>query len=347
MTWINILGVIWGGRMQLATTLVKVGFLALVALAPLLCVPFTGWSIAASNFSSAPPVQANLSLGAQIAMVLLAVMWAYDGWHGITPLAEEVHQPQRNIPLALFAGVGILIVLYLAANLAYHSVLSMTEIQQAGDHAAEQMLERLAGRVGLTAMSAVIMCSTFGAINSNILMAPRIPFAMGRDGLFFATLGKVHANYRTPVAAILTTSLMSMGLIGLVTLGKTWVPDVAIAGGASTGFSAKVWESLRNDSTFSLLTNCFTFVASGFYCLAVVAVIVLRQKLPDRERPYRTWCYPFVPAMFTIVYLWFLAQIYLSNPAESRAGILFIILGLPAYFLIRKWNVRPNRTSHA
>lgn len=338
MTWINILGVIWGGRMQLATTIIKVGFLSLVALAPLLCIPFTGWSIAASNYSSAPPLETNLSLGTQIAMVLLAVMWAYDGWHGITPLAEEVREPQRNIPLALFGGVGVLIALYLAANLAYHSVLSMTELQQAGDHAAEQMLERLAGRAGLAAMSAVIMCSTFGAINSNILMAPRIPFAMARDGLFFSTLGRVHANYRTPVAAILTTSLMSIGLIGLVTLGKTLVHDVPLSPDTSTGFSAKVWESLRNDSTFSLLTNCFTFVASGFYCLAVVAVIVLRRKLPDRERPYRTWCYPLVPAIFIVVYLWFLVQIYSSNPTESRAGILFILLGLPAYFLIRKWN---------
>lgn len=340
MTWINVLGVIWGGRMQLATTLIKMGFLALVALAPLLCVPFTGWSIASSHFATVPPVDGSVPLGTQIAVVLLAVMWAYDGWHGITPLAEEVRDPQRNIPLALFGGIGILVALYLAANLAYHSVLPMSEMQQAGDHAAERMLERLAGRGGLAAMSAVIMCSTFGAINSNILMAPRIPFAMGRDGLSFATLGQVHANYRTPVAAIFTTSMMAIGLIGLVTFGKMFALHFPESN-TSPGFVGKVWASLRSDSTFSLLTNCFTFVASGFYCLAVVAVIVLRRKLPDVNRPYRTWCYPVVPVTFIVCYIWFLFQIYSSNPAESHAGILFIFLGLPAYVLVRRWNARP------
>ena len=345
MTWINILGVIWGGRMQLATTFVKVGFLTLVALAPLLSIPFAGWSVSSANFSSVSPVDGAASLGAQVAMVLLAVMWAYDGWHGITPLAEEVQDPQRNIPLALFGGIGILVALYLAANLAYHSVLSMPEMQQAGDHAAERMLQRLAGRTGLAAMSAVIMCSTFGAINSNILMAPRIPFAMGRDGLFPTALGKVHANYRTPAVAILTTSLMAIGLIGLVTLGKTIVQDMPANHDSAMSFATKVWDSLRNDSAFSLLTNCFTFVASGFYCLAVFAVVVLRRKLPDVDRPYRTRCYPFVPAAFVVTYIWFLAQIYSSNPAESHVGLLFILLGLPAYLIFRRRNAPSGEAS--
>ena len=96
MAWINVLGVVWGGRMQLATTLVKVGFLALVALSPLLCIPFTGWSVDVANFSPAPPVAGDVSIASQIAMVLLAVMWAYDGWHGITPLAEEGSRPTKE-----------------------------------------------------------------------------------------------------------------------------------------------------------------------------------------------------------------------------------------------------------
>ena len=224
----------------------------------------------------------------------------------------------------------------------------MSAMQQAGDHAAEEMLRKLAGRGGLAAMSAVIMCSTFGAINSNILMAPRIPFAMGRDGLFFGTLGKVHANYRTPVAAILTTSLMAIGLIGLVTLGKTYVQQSATQGVAATGIAAMVWESLRTDSTFSLLTNCFTFVASAFYALAVVALIVLRLKLPEQHRPYRTWGYPLVPMIFVAVYSWFLLQIYSSNPTESRAGLLFICSGFPVYWLFRRWTSRSgsSRNEH-
>ena len=184
-------------------------------------------------------------------------------------------------------------------------------------------------------MSAVIMCSTFGAINSNILMAPRIPFAMGRDGLFFPMLGRVHATYRTPVAAILTTALMAIGLIGLITLGKMAVGQAPIGNVAPMGLMSKITDSLRNDSAFSLLTNCFTFVASAFYALAVVAVIVLRSKLPNQDRPFRTWWYPVSPAIFVLVYAWFLVQIYSTNPAESRVGLLFICSGIPAYFTFR------------
>jgi amino acid transporter len=224
----------------------------------------------------------------------------------------------------------------------------MQEMQVAGDHAAERMLERLAGRTGLAAMSAVIMCSTFGAINSNILMAPRIPFAMGRDGLFFKPLGFVHSQYRTPVAAILTTSMMAIGLIGLITLGKFLVHDVPMTGETlPTGFLAKLQESLRSNTVFSLLTNCFTFAASAFYALAVVAVMVLRKTKPTQARPYRTWGYPVVPIVFVSVYAWFLFQIYDSNPAESRVGLLFICSGLPTYFLFRWWNRTHNTRTHA
>ena len=101
-----------------------------------------------------------------------------------------------------------------------------------------------------------------------------------------------------------------------------------------------MWDSLKNNTTFTLLTNCFVFVASTFYALAVAAVIVLRRKLPDQNRPYRTWGYPVVPIVFVTVYVWFLTQIYSSNSAESRVGVLFIVVGIPAYLLIRKWNDR-------
>ncbi|MCA9211929.1 MAG: amino acid permease [Planctomycetales bacterium] len=337
MAWINVLGVIWGGRMQLVTTLLKVGFLALVALAPFWTVPFAGWMVSVSNFESAPATSENAgTFGAQIAMVLLAVMWAYDGWHGITPLAEEVRDPQQNIPLALFGGIGILVVLYVAANVAYHSVMSMAEMRASGDHAAEQMLGKLSGNTGRAAISGVIMCSTFGAINSNILMAPRIPFAMGRDGLFPKSLGRVHPHFRTPAIAIIVTSLMAIGLIGLISIGKAFVEGTSVSETTSMNLWQQIVQSLQNDSTFSLLTNCFVFVASLFYALAVVAVIVLRYRLPNADRPYRTWCYPVVPVVFSTVYLWFLAQIYSSNPAESRTGMLLIALGIPIFFAMRR-----------
>jgi APA family basic amino acid/polyamine antiporter len=263
-------------------------------------------------------------------------MWAYDGWHGLAPLAEEVRRPQRNIPLALLSGVGLLIALYVGANLAYHGVLSMGEMKAAGIHGAEEMLRRLLGQPGLTAMSAVIMCSTFGALNCNLLYAPRVTFAMGRDGVFFESLGRVHPRFRTPVVSILVMAIMAAGLVATVAVAKYVARDVA-ADGLRIELARRIVASLQGDSIFGLLTNFVVFSASIFYTLSVLAVVVLRYRRPDLRRRYRTWGYPITPLVFVGAYVWFLVQVYESDPLESRAGLLFIAMGIPVYFMYRKW----------
>jgi APA family basic amino acid/polyamine antiporter len=338
LAWLNILGVLWGGRMQWLTTVVKAGFLAGVGLLPFALIPFLPGAVELSNYATTvAPRQAGLAQ--QLGAVLLAVMWAYNGWHGITPLAEEIRQPQRNIPLALLAGIGILMVLYVLANCAYHGVLSMDEMRAAGDHASEQMLNKLLGKWGLAAMSTVIMCSTFGAINSNLLQAPRVSFAMGRDGVFFRTLGQVHARYRTPAPAIVVMAAMAMLLVISVGLGK-WQVRNWDAATLHEGLTRSILVGLQDGSIFSLLTNFVIFSASIFYMLAVLAVIVLRWRLPAAERPYRTAGYPVTPLLFLAVYVWFLGQIYRSYAVESRVGLLLIALGIPAYWAYGKWGRR-------
>lgn len=337
---INIVGVAWGGGVQLVTAVIKAAFLALVGLIPFVVGFFVSSTVSLGNYATeVQPRHASLSL--QIGAVLLAVMWAYNGWHGITPLAEEVRSPQRTLPLALFAGIGILVVLYIAANLAYHGVLTMQEMASAGDHAAEHALLKVAGSNGLKAMSLVILCSTFGAINTNLLQAPRITFALGRDGLFFRGLGHVHATYRTPVISILVTSLMAIGLIVVAAVAKYLFRDFD-AGGLSSKLGRQVVESLQQDSIFGLLTKFVIFSVSIFYLLAVLAVVVLRVRRPDLERPYRTWGYPVVPLLFVGVYIWFLSQVYIGSPLESHTGLVLIAVGLPVYFAYRKW----GRKSH-
>ncbi len=333
---VNILGVIWGGRMQLTVTLIKVGFLLFVIASPFLLAPVSGWQFSLGNYATVTASR-HVTLASQVSAILLAVMWAYNGWEAITPLAEEVREPSRTIPLALFGGIGLLMALYVGANLTYHGVMTMEELRAAGDHGAERMLEKLAGPTGRSLMSIVIMCSTFGAINTNLLYGPRISFAMGRDGLFFSSLGRVHADYRTPVVAILVTSMMAILLIGAITVGKMFATDVPISGPETeTASLIQRWnESLRNDSTFDLLTNMVIFSLSVFYALAVLAVIVLRVREPERARPYRAWGYPLVPVIFLAVYVWFLWQIYVSNPLESRAGLGCLLLGVPAFFVYR------------
>ncbi|QDU96091.1 APC family permease [Lignipirellula cremea] len=331
VAWINILGVIWGGRLQMVVTVIKVAFLALVALSPLLVLPFSETTFELANYATTV-VPRQTTLAGQVGAVLLAVMWAYNGWDGVTPLAEEIRDPGRNIPLALFGGIGVLVVLYVSANFAYHGVLSMSQIADAGDHAAEQMLYRLFGSLGLSAMSAVIMCSTFGAINTNFLQAPRITFAMGRDGVFFRILGAVHAVYRTPSVAIVVNALMAFLLVLAVALAKFLLRDLS-AESFRSNLAQQVIASLQADTIFDLLTNFVIFTASIFYTLTVLAVIVLRIRRPDLKRPYKAWGYPLAPAAFLAVYVWFLWQIYWSKPLESHTGLMLIALGIPVYFL--------------
>ncbi|MEO2017100.1 MAG: amino acid permease [Fuerstiella sp.] len=345
MAWVNIVGVLWGGRLQLLVTVVKAAFLAMVATVPFILMPFTHDTIDIANYSSTV-VPTHSGLAAQVGVVLLAVMWAYNGWHGVTSLAEEVQDPRRNIPLSLLLGIGILIVLYIAANFAYHGVLSMSEMQAAGDHAAEQMLKKLFGQSGLSAMSIVIMCSTFGAINTNLLQAPRITFAMGRDNVFFRSLGRVHARFRTPAAAIVVMAVMSIMLVLAVTVAKQFVESTDAGSVTVTpndespqALLSLFAASLRDNSIFSLLTNFVIFSASIFYSLGVLAVIVLRIRRPNVDRPYRTKGYPFVPALFLVVYVWFMTQTYHSNPLESRIGLLFIVLGVPVFLVYRLRNL--------
>jgi basic amino acid/polyamine antiporter, APA family len=312
---INVVGVLWGGRVQAATTIIKAGFVAFVAVLPFV-LEVGGLSVIDSSNFSATIEPAQSSMATQIAAVLLAVMWAYNGWHGIAPVAEEIRNPQRNIPIALFGGIGLLILLYLSANVAYHAVVPMAEmaIPENQEHVAELMVTRLLGDWGGKLMSIGVMVSTLGAINSNLLLGPRVPFAMGRDKVFFPILGEVHARFRTPAVAILV-----QGALGVVMV-------------LASAVLVEYVDYFKNKSIFSILTDCIIFVSSIFYALSVGAVIVLRRKQPNRERPYRTPGYPYVPILYIIVYGWFLVYVYLGNPAESLIGLGIIALGIPVFY---------------
>jgi len=318
MAGINIAGVIWGGRMQGATTLIKASFLAFVALLPLGMWLLGKGGVDAANFSTVLSGASGGGAG-RFAVVLLMVMWAYDGWEGVTPVAEEIREPQRNIPRALFGGLGLLIVLYLAANLAYHAVLPMEAMAAAGDHAAEAVVKALLGPLGEKLMAAGVVLSTFGAINSNMLLGPRVSFAMGRDDVFFRQLGRVHVNYRTPATAIVVQALMASALVIASAILVQTVPYFA------------------DRSIFDVLTSCFVVSASVFYFLGVLSVFVLRFRRPEWERPYRTLGYPLTPAAYLAFYTWFLGSLCVDRSYEAAIGACLIGLGVPAYYGWRAW----------
>ena len=322
MGGVNIMGVLWGGWVQTVSTVIKAGFVAFVALLPFV-MQIAGNDVASLETfrSTTPPLQT--SLPAQFAAVLLAVMWAYNGWHGITPVAEEIRDPQRNIPIALFGGIGILITLYLGANLAYHSVIPLDEMARPEnqERVAELTVDRILGDIGGKLMSIGVMLSTLGAINSNLLLGPRVSFAMGRDRVFFSRLGDVHATYRTPALAIGIQALMGAVLV------------------VASAILVENFEYFREKSVFSILTDAIIFVSSIFYVLSVAAVLVLRRKRPDLDRPYRTLGYPVVPIVYIVFYCWFLTYVFKGQPMEALMGFGLVLLGVPAYLY---WNDAPQ-----
>lgn len=371
---VNFVGVVWGGWVQSITTVVKAGGVALLAIAPWAIYMATGggsgieWSNYATTYTR-PAISASAASGevnlapdtvnappesgenvaprgvrsvgfvARFGLVLLAVMWAYNGWNAIGPVAEEVRDPGRNIPKALLAGALILMALYVSANVAYYGVLPMDKMAAAGETAYQDVAMKLAGPNGVFLISAVIMCSTFGAINSNLLYGPRVAFAMGRDGVLFRSLGHVHKNFRTPSVAIAVQVMMAVGMVLAAATLKVIL--------ASVQAKSLPWERLQKivltvqeDSLFTLFTNFAIFSASIFYLLGVASVLILRWKCPDLHRPYRTLGYPLVPLAFVVIYLWFLWQVFSERPFEALMGLMLISLGIPVFVY---WQWRGKR----
>jgi APA family basic amino acid/polyamine antiporter len=326
VAWINFIGVVWGGRFQAVTTIIKAGFVGLMALLPFAMVFFAERSIQFSNYSTSL-VSADAPVATRFAVVMLAIMWAYSGWHFVTPVAEEIRNPRRDIPLALLGGIGILTLLYVGANLAFHGVLSMEEMQAAGETVSQTMMTRLLapygwGKIGGALVSAIIMCSTLGALNGGMLITPRVTLAMGRSGTFFRSFAYIHPKYRTPAVAIFMQMTMALILLVASLLLVTFV------------------DRFKEQSIFTILSNYTVFCYGPFLMLTIAAVMVLRSREPDRERPFRTPFYPLVPLGFLAFYGWFMYMILQGMFAESLVSIGLILLGIPVFLLVRFLNTR-------
>ncbi|HND52237.1 MAG TPA: amino acid permease [Pirellulaceae bacterium] len=330
LTVVNVVGARWGGIVQNITT-----FLKAFTLVSLVVLPFisgaSDWSHLGTTFSR--PDSPGLIAG--FAMGMTAAFWAYDGWANISLVSEEVRDPQRNLPLSLGVGTLILIALYLSVTTAYHLVMPLDVIAQTPKSTSVAALacQRMLGEFGGEIAAAAIMLSTFGALNTNLLCGPRVIFAMARDGLFIRSMGTVHHNFRTPVAAIVAEAGWAVVLI----LGSNLLKGVTVPGWVSSlpeWLAAPLSQSIRgmaNKPIFDVLTDYVIFGSFIFYLSSVAAVFVLRRKQPDMPRPYKTLGYPFVPAVFIIVSSGFLLGMLVTSPIESIAGLAFIALGLAAH----------------
>jgi amino acid transporter len=317
---VNVRGVRWGGVVQLVITTVKVG-----SLLAILVLPFLALSMAPSgpdlvrveNLEPVWPDALSWGLVSGFGAGLLGSLWAYNGWTNVAPVAEEIKAPQRNLPLALFAGVGLIIFLYLGANLAYSLVLPQAELARPANKEVVAVFGQvLLGPAGAALASAAVMCSVFGALSGNLLVGPRVLYAMGEDRLVPPALGMVHPRYRTPALAILVMA--------------GWASLLVVAVGALTELGAL--DPTRDH--FDVLTDFAMFGVVVFETLAVSTIFVFRWRLPDIDRPFRCWGYPVVPALYVLILTFVLVNMFYTKPEEALTGLGFIAAGLALYLVV-------------
>jgi APA family basic amino acid/polyamine antiporter len=343
VTAVNVLGTRRGGSLQVVGTFLKVG-----GVLVLISLPFLLGKGTVANLTPMWPSSGAGSIFTGMMAAMVSVLWAYDGWTNVTPLAEEIRDPGRNVPRSLIWGMAVLITLYLAMTLAYHFVLPMSEIASASSsskdfrHAvAAVYCDYLLGHSGVVGVSVLVMCSTFISLNGNALTGPRAYFAMARDGLFPAGLCRIHSRFRTPANAVLSQGIWAI----MLTLAGTFLivvpPEVAPGW---PGLITSAWKKLNETPLYDLLYNYVIFGANVFYMLAISSVFVLRIQRPDLPRPYRTWGYPFTPLLYVAAALLLLGNMVADHQSrvQSLAGIGIILLGLPAYWLFRGKSTSPE-----
>ncbi|MBP9106054.1 MAG: amino acid permease [Gemmatimonadaceae bacterium] len=316
LTAVNLRGVKEGKALQTSLTVIKTAALALLVVVGL-TIGRNADAIAANfgaNLAGSPPVGSTLILAFGAAMV--GSLFSSDAWNNVTFAAAEVHNPQKNLPLALLLGTGLVSALYIMANVSYLNALPMagdpngvTSVARGIQYATQDrvgtaLMESVFGPNGTTLMAIAILISTFGCNNGLILAGARVYWAMARDGLFFQRAGSLNAR-GVPAYALIVQSI--------------WISLLCLTG------------------TYGQLLDYVIFAALVFYCLTTIGLFILRRTRPTAERPYKAVGYPVLPGLYVLLAggLAIVLLIADKTRAQAVAGLAIVLLGIPVYFLWR------------
>jgi APA family basic amino acid/polyamine antiporter len=318
LTWINIRGVREGKMVQTTLTVVKTGALAALVLLGL-TIGRNADAIAANfapgRFVGSIPMDSVFVLAFGAALV--GSLFSSDAWNNVTFAAAEVKNPQRNLPLSLLLGTGLVSLLYVLANVAYLNTLPLvgsadgaTVIARGIQHATQDRVgtaaaEVLFGSSGTILMASAILLSTFGCANGLILAGARVYYAMARDGLFFRRVGTLN-THAVPAAGLVVQSI--------------WVSLLCLTG------------------TYGQLLNYVIFAALVFYVLTTIGLFILRAKRPDADRPYRAVGYPALPALYMLLAAAVAVMLLIApkTRTEALSGLVLVLVGIPVYFIWRR-----------
>jgi basic amino acid/polyamine antiporter, APA family len=287
---INYLGVRPGSAVQTGLTIAKVG-----AIAGLLVLLFTTGS------PRAPQATAAISPGPFL-HALVAGLFAFGGWHMVTYAAEETRDPERTIPRALMLGTAVVVVIYLLLNAAYLLVLPLERVLTSTRIAFDATLAT-AGPAAASAISLLVIVSSFGGMSGIVLAGPRVYLAMAEDGLLFDWMGRIHPRYRTPAAAIAAQAIWASALV-------------------MTG-------------TYGAIVSRVVYTEWIFFGALAIGTVALRRR-PWYRPAFRAAGFPAVPVLFAIVCAAMAVNQIASDPRNSLSGLGIVLAGLPVYVVWRR-----------
>jgi APA family basic amino acid/polyamine antiporter len=296
ITVVNVVGTRRSATMENWTTGAKV--FGLLALSVAMIALGDGARTVAPAVQPSPT--GSLLPGVGIAMI--AVLWAYEGWQYVTFSAGETRDPQRVFPRAIVVATLMLVILYMLANFGYIAALGPIAASRS-DHVAADAMRAVFGPTSARLLTALVLVSIFSAANGLMLTAPRMYFAMARDGVFFARLASIHPRFGTPAFAIIALAV--------------WSSLLALTG------------------TFEQLLTYVVFAGWIFYGLGAMAVFVYRRREPDALRPFRTPGYPITPVLFVVAAAMLVLNTLVAQPTRGAIGLGAVLIGTPAFYMWR------------
>ena len=298
LTIINILDVKSGARFQNVFTISKLG--AIFGIIILGLVMEGGSNQNLSPFFSD---QSFTELVGPLGLAMVSVLWTFDGWIFITYVAGEVKNPGRNIPLSLIFCMLIVVSIYLLLNYVLIYTLGFTGMN-GSDLVVSDAAFVFLGNKGAAIVTLIILISLIGANNGFVLTSARINYAMAKDKLFFHQASQIHSKFKSPANALIIQC---------------------------------VWACLLTfTGTFNQLITYIIFASWIFYGMSAGAVIILRNKKPDMERPYKTPVYPWIPIIFILFAIFLTINTIMEAPRDAAIGAGIILAGLPMYYYWKK-----------
>ncbi len=278
----------------------------LASIKVLALLTFVAFGLAVGHGSFANFGGGGAVTGSGWLLALVPVMFTYSGWNAAAYIAEEIRDPERNVPRALAIGTIAVVLVYLAMNVVYLYALPVSALTslRMGVRIVDAAADTLFGAFIGNLMALVTLLISAGSISAMVLAGPRVYYAMARDGLFWPPASRVHPAWRTPVASIVAQAAWS----GLLVIS----------------------------STFEQLANYTGFAIILFGATAVTSLFVLRRRFPNEPRPFRALGYPFAPGLFAVVSYAIVVNAIVRDPITSGTGLGIILLGVPIYFLVRR-----------